>query len=55
MYTRNSHIDTFIVYKPNEEASFAFVVTNMRNAIISSRPGIISAPRSFVLRFDYKF
>ena len=50
-----SSLDSRIVYKPNEDASFSFIVTNMRNAIISSRPGIISAPRSFVLRFDYKF
>ncbi len=50
-----SSIDSRIVYKPNEDASLSFIVTNMKNAIISSRPGIISAPRSFVLRFDYKF
>ena len=48
-------IDARLVYKPKDGTSLSFIVSNLKNAIISSRPGIISAPRSFVLRFDYKF
>ena len=48
-------IDARIVYKPKEDTRLSFIVSNLKNEVLSSRPGILSAPRSFVLRFDYKF
>jgi len=48
-------IDARLVYKADENAKFSFIVSNLKNEIMSSRPGILSAPRSMVIRFDYKF
>ena len=48
-------IDARLVYKAAENAKFSFIVSNLKNEIMSSRPGILSAPRSMVIRFDYKF
>jgi iron complex outermembrane receptor protein len=50
-----STIDARLVYKPKEDTRLSFIVSNLKNEVLSSRPGILSAPRSFVLRFDYKF
>jgi outer membrane receptor protein involved in Fe transport len=48
-------IDARLVYKASDDAKFSFIVSNLQNKVMSNRPGILSAPRSMVLRFDCKF
>lgn len=48
-------IDARLVYNAADNAKFSFIVSNLKNDVMSSRPGILSAPRSMVFRFDYKF
>lgn len=48
-------IDARLVYNASDDARFSFIVSNIQNKVMSNRPGILSAPRSMVFRFDYKF
>ncbi|MDG2363445.1 MAG: hypothetical protein P8L80_05025 [Flavobacteriales bacterium] len=48
-------VDARLIYNAADNAKFSFIVSNLKNEVMSSRPGILSAPRSMVFRFDYKF
>ena len=50
-----SSLDARFIYETKKDVRFSVIVSNLKNEIVSSRPGILSAPRRFVLRFDYKF
>ena len=48
-------IDARLVYNATDDVKLSFIMSNINNDIISSRPGILSAPRSMVFRFSCKF
>ena len=48
-------IDARLVYNATDDVKLSFIISNINNDIISSRPGILSAPRSMVFRFSCKF
>lgn len=48
-------IDARLVYNAADNLKLSFIVSNLRNDVMSSRPGILSAPRSMVVRFNCKF
>lgn len=47
--------DARLSYKTPDGNRFSLVVNNLNNGIVSTRPGIVGAPRHVMLRFDTTF
>ena len=47
--------DARLVYRAPKGQNFSLVVNNFTNAVVSTRPGIMGAPRHVMLKFDTTF
>ena len=47
--------DARLVYRAPKGQNFSLVVNNLTNAVVSTRPGIMGAPRHVMLKFDTSF
>ena len=47
--------DARLIYRAPKGQRFSLVVNNLTNGIVSTRPGIMGAPRHVMLRFDTSF
>ena len=47
--------DARLIYEAPKGQRFSLIVNNFTNGVVSTRPGIMGAPRHVMLRFDTTF